>query len=276
MLVWRPPLLADVRLKSTHQARLRKAIAASAVVLLHVVAIRALLDVRALLDHLAEKREKAITWIILPPDGAPANSVARGQSPPSSPGLPMAPLVDKAANPTGLLALGQNLALTPFTLPSFPAPENLDARVSSALTADFACNFVDYDRLTDAEKSHCALRLSNLGDIEVLPQAYADLKGTPFTLFGTHGTFSLTPPTQRPFDLLALSAGCSWEQGLCRRPEPPKFGLDPDDQTRLSAAAHFELAKGLSLDVGAQGYMENYLGGARPILTVGVVLAYRW
>jgi hypothetical protein len=58
--------------------------------------------------------------------------------------------------------------------------------------------------------------------------------------------------------------------------QPDKFGLDPDDQKRLTAAAHFDLAKGWSLDAGFQGYMENYLDSVRLVLTSGVVLTYRW
>jgi hypothetical protein len=151
-----------------------------------------------------------------------------------------------------------------------------DANVTSALAGDLACSFADLDQLTEAQRQRCVLRLSNLGDITALPGAYIDRTDTPFSLFGAHGTFAITPPAQQPFDLLASSMGCTWEQGLCRRPEPKKFGLDPDDQTRMSAVAHFDLGHGFSLDAGAQGYMENYLGGARPILTAGIALTYRW
>jgi hypothetical protein len=109
-----------------------------------------------------------------------------------------------------------------------------------------------------------------------LPFDYVDGKSMPFSLFGAHGTFAITPPAMRPFDLLASSIGCTWQGGLCRQPIPDKFGLDPDDPKRLTAAAHFDLGQGWSLDAGAQGWMENYLGGARMILTSGVVLTYRW
>jgi hypothetical protein len=163
-----------------------------------------------------------------------------------------------------------------LTLPSLTLQTNLDARVLSTIGEYFSCNFVNYDNVPNAMRERCALKLSNLGDIAPLLSAYTDSKVTPFKILGAKGTFAITPPAQRPFDLLQASIGCAWEQGLCRLPQPDKFGFDPDDQKRLTAAANFQIAKGLTLDVGGQGYMQNYLGGARLIYAAGVVLTYRW
>jgi hypothetical protein len=150
-----------------------------------------------------------------------------------------------------------------------------EARVFVTLGEYFSCNLVSYDkRRTEPER--CALRLSELGEVTSFPYAYTDRKETPFTIFGAHGTFALTPPAQRSSDLLQEAIGCTWDEGFCRRWQPQKFGLDPGDPTRLTASAKFELAKGLTLDVGAQGYMDRYLGGARLSYTAGMVLAYRW
>src|SRR5882672_3050466 len=80
------------------------------------------------------------------------------------------------------------------------------------------------------------------------------------------------PSAQNAFEPLEASVGCKREQGLCRPPEPAKFGLDPDNTARFTAAAKFELAKGLSLDIGAQAYAQDYLGRARLIYAAGVVL----
>jgi hypothetical protein len=255
---------------------LRRLAAAFAVLVLHVLAIRALLDMRALFYRPAEAQEPSVTtWVLLPSEPAQRPEVA-----PSRPvaGLPMERLIDESANPAARArpALRPLPLVPPLALPSLAPQTVLDARVSSALAADFACSFDNYDRLSDDERARCALRLSNLGDLEVLPGAYVDRKDSPFTLFGAHGAFRLAPPAQSTTDPLVLATGCTWEQGLCRLPYPAKFGLDPDDPSRFTAAATFELAKGLSLDVGGQGYMQNYLGGARLIYAAGVVLTYRW
>jgi hypothetical protein len=267
-------------LKAIHQIRLPNLTAALAVVLLHAVAILAMLSVRTVLNQLVERPQNTVTtWIILPPEPLQVSLPKRVPSPTTAGGLPMAPLVSKDGN---LGFLSQSVTTLPLlfrptlTLPSLTPPTNLDARVFSTIGEYFSCNFVNYDKVPDAVRERCALRLSNLGDIVLLPSTYSDSKVTPFNILGAQGTFAITPPAQRPFDLLQASIGCAWEQGLCRRPQPDKFGFDPDDQKRLTAAAHFQLAKGLTLDVGGQGYMQSYLGGARPIFAVGVALTYRW
>jgi hypothetical protein len=187
----------------------------------------------------------------------------------------MARLMDETASFV-VPSLPSRLTLPTVTLPTLSPPTNLDARVFSALRADFSCNFASYDALPNAEKARCALHLSKLGDVPPQAFAYTDSGEAPFTIFGARGTFRLTPYPQGAFDALEAAVGCKREQGLCRLPEPAKFGLDPDDAARFTAAAKFELAKGLSLDIGAQGYTQNYLGGARLIYAAGVVLTYRW
>ncbi len=263
-------------LGAIHQPNLRKIAAALAVLLLHVAAIRMLLGVRDLFERLIAERPQTVTTLIfLPPESLPV-SLSKSAPPAPAAALSISPLVRDG--PSFAVPSQTMTTLTPIvpalTLPELPA--NPDARVFVNLGDYFACNFANYDRLTDAERERCALRLSNLGHVAALPGAYVDSKATPFTLFGAEGTFAFTPPAQRSFDLLQSSIGCAWEQGLCRMWQFDKFGLDPDDQKRATAAAHFELAKGWSLDAGAQAWMENYLGGARLALTAGVVLTYRW
>jgi hypothetical protein len=243
------------------------------VVLLHVVAIRGLLGVRALFDQrVGERQDTITTWIVLPPETVPASLPKQTPSPAPAAALPMARLMDETASPvvpSRPIILPPRLTLPTLALPP-PAPTaSLDALVFSALRADFACNFVSYDTLPDAEKARCALHLSKLGDVPAQAFTYTDHQEMPFTIFGARGTFRLTPSAQNAFDPLEAAVGCKREQGLCRPPEPAKFGLDPDDTARFTAAAKFELAKGLSLDVGAQGYTQDYLAA-------GVVLTYRW
>jgi hypothetical protein len=271
-------LLAAVRLNATYQARLRKIAAALAVALVHLAAIRGLLAVRALFERASAPQTAIATWIILPPE--PASAKRPDSAPPRiAAGLPMEPLSGKDA--AAMIPTLRITTLTPLipplvVLPPLATEPNNDALVFSALAADLSCTFANYDSLSDAERARCALRLSGLGDVAALPDAFIDSKVTPFSLFGAHGTFAFTPPAERSFDLLQASMGCEWEQGLCRPPEPEKFGFDPEDTKRGSAVAHFELAKGWALDAGAQGYMQNYLGGARLIYTAGVSLTYRW
>ena len=264
---------------ATQQARLRRVAAALAVVLLHVLVIRALLGVRALFEQRADERQNTVTtWIILPPESVPASLPKLVPSPAPAAALPMARLIDETASsvaPPRPVIL-RRLTLPTITLPPLTQPAGLDARVFSALGAHFSCNFVNYDTVPDAEKARCALHLSKLGEVPAQSFAYIDSQETPFTIFGARGIFRLTPPAQSAFEALETATGCKWDQGLCRLPGPAKFGLDPDDPTRSTAAAKFELAKGLTLDVGAQGYMQNYLGGARLIYAAGVVPTYRW
>lgn len=189
----------------------------------------------------------------------------------------MTPLVDGNAA-AGAMAIPVSLvppsprviALPPLTV--FAAP---NAPILGTIGDYFACDFANFDRLDDEQRKRCALNLSHLDAVAPLPFTYRDSKSTPFSLFGAHGTFAITPPTELPFDLMSSAIGCSWEVGLCRR-QPDKFGLDVDDKKRLTAAAHFDLGKGWSLDAGAQGYMSRYLGGARFILTGGATVSYRW
>ena len=190
----------------------------------------------------------------------------------------MTPLVNENAASGGLASLVPLPPLQPpmIALPPLAPLASRDSHVFALLGDYFACDFVNYDKLDDEQRQRCALRFSHLGEIALLPPDYVDGKSTPFSLFGAHGTFAITPPAQRPFDLLASSVGCAWEGMMCRVHQPAKFGLDPDDQKRLTAAAHFELAKGWSLDAGAQAWMQNYLGGPRMALSGGVALTYRW
>lgn len=265
-------------MRATHRARLRRVAAALAVVLLHVFAIRALLEVRALLDKRDDERQNAVmTWIILPPESVSAIPKPMHSAPAA--GLPMARLMDQDASLVLLsrpVILPPRLALPPLAPPPLTPPASLDARVFSALRENFDCNVTSYDALPDAEKARCALHLSKLGNLPAQAFAYTDRQEMPFTIFGARGAFRLTPSGQSAFDPLEAAVGCKREQGLCRPPEPAKFGLDPDDTSRFTAAAKFELAKGLSLDVGGQAYAQNYLGGARLIYAVGIVLTYRW
>jgi hypothetical protein len=173
------------------------------------------------------------------------------------------------------------ISLVPLSPPVVALPPlaplaDPNAHTFAVLGDYFACDFANFDKLDDEQRARCSLKLSHLREIAPLSSTYQDYKSTPFSFFGAHGKFAITPPAQSPFDLLASSIGCTWEGMLCWRPQPDKFGLDPDDQKRLTAAAHFDLGKGWSLDAGAQGWMQSYLGGARMILTSGVVLTYRW
>lgn len=265
---------------ATHQARLRRVAAALAVVLLHVVAIRALLDIRALFDQRADERQDTVTtWIVLPPESVSASLPKTGSSPAPAVALPMPRLMDETASlvaPPPPVFLPPRLSLPTPALPPLAPSTSLDARVFSALREDFACNFANYDTLKDAERARCALHLSKLGDVPAQALAYTDHQEIPFTIFGARGAFRLTPSGKSAFDPLEAAVGCKLEQGLCRPPQPAKFGLDPDDTSRFTAAAKFELAKGLSLDVGGQAYAQNYLGGVRLIYAAGVVLTYRW
>ena len=265
-------------MKPTHQARLRNVAAALAVVLLHLVAIRALLGVRALFDRFVQSdQQSAMTWIILPPESTGSN-LPKPAPDRHTASLSLAPLAEKNLNP-GLLSqpVMTPLKLIPpvLSLPSISLT-NSDDRVFAALGEYFACNFPDYDKTTEAKRERCGLQLSHLGDVNAFAGTYFDSKVTPFKLFGANGTFAFTPPAQRAYDLVQASVGCAWNHGLCQFWQPAKFGLDPDDQTRGTAAAHFVLAQGLTLDAGAQSYMQNYLGGGRLVLTGGVVLTYRW
>jgi len=254
-------------LKAINQTRSRKIAAALAVVLLHVVVIRVLLSVRTLFDF--EQRGNTVTtWIILPPIQS-----TRIPQPPPSVGLPMVPLTGESSN------FGPE-AITPFIPLSLtqPSPNALtypDTHVLGSLAEYFSCTLINYDKISDSERERCALRLSNLGDVTRLTGDYADYVGTPFKLFGAEATFLFTPATEPAFNLFDAMAGCS-ERILCRSPIPPEFGLDPDDKRRTTAVVKFQLAKELTLQIGAQTYMEPYLGGARMVYTSGVVVTYRW
>jgi hypothetical protein len=247
------------------------------VLLLHAGAIGILLFAGRVFFAPAAKNPRAITWILLPPEAAPVD-VPKAMSPIPPIASRMAPLFENTSPIASPQPVITPLQLVPptFTLPPLQAPASPEKPVFFILGDYFSCNFVRYDEVPEADRGRCALRLSKLGDVTALSLGYTDNKETPFSIFGWNGRFALTAPNQRSFDIVEAATGCRWEQGVCRPPEPPKFGFDPDDPTRGTAMAKFELAKGLSLNVGAQGYMENYLGGARLIYVAGVVLTYRW
>jgi hypothetical protein len=260
-------------LTAIRQTGLRNIVVAIGVIALHVVVIRALLDVRSAFESLVKKRNPTVTtWIVLPPL-QPANAP---QAVPvnSAVGLPMA-LISGAAGNAGPPSVNLGPLVPPLPSLVLP-PAYLDRRILGAVGEYFSCSFVDYDKATEEEKQRCALRLSNLGSIPALTSNYADYVGTPFRLFGAKGTFSITPATLPAFNLHDAIIGCEWVLGVCTTPIRPMFGLDLEDRRRSTVAVRFELARWLSLDIGGQGYMENYLGGARPVVTVGFVLAYRW
>jgi hypothetical protein len=78
----------------------------------------------------------------------------------------MAPLVAKDGS---LGFLSQPATTLPplirpaLTLPSPTPPTNLDARVFATISEYFSCNFVNYDKVPDAARERCALRLSQFG-----------------------------------------------------------------------------------------------------------------
>lgn len=139
-----------------------------------------------------------------------------------------------------------------------------------------ACTFIDYDKQTDAERQRCTISLANLGDVTPLPSEYAETPGTPFRLFGARGTVMITPATEPGWNLMDASRGCVWLLGVCQVPIPPDFGIDPEDHRRGSLLAEFDLGRGFTLYAGAQGFMQNYLGGARVAYTSGIRVTYRW
>ena len=263
-------------MKQREQDRLRNAAAAVAVVLLHVLAISILLATHV--TFIPRPQNAVTTWILLAP--VPTQDSLERKQPALEPlSLHLPPVVG-----TGV-ASGPSIASLPppsppvslfIAPPATLGPKNPDSRVLSGIGDYLYCDLPNYDELPEAQRERCALKLSNLGEIRPFADAYVDNKVKPFSLFGARGSFAITPPTQRTYDLLQSSIGCFWEGGLCRPLQPDKFGLDPDDPKRLTAAAHFELTKGLSLDVGGQAYMQNYLGGARLAYAAGVVLTYRW
>jgi hypothetical protein len=246
------------------------------VVFLHALALRVLLSTHVRFV-IAEKPPSSMTWISLPPEPARDIQSTTNSSPTTvslqAPftGTGAVPGIALPSTPSPQPYISPLIAVTPLGLQPNP-----DARVLSAIGDYLVCDFLHYDELPEAERERCGLRLSHLGMAAPFANAYVDNKTTPLNIFGARGTFAITPPAQRPYDLLQSSIGCAWEGGLCRRPQPDKFGFDPDDQKRLTAAAHFELAEGLSLDLGGQAYMQNYLGGARMAYAAGVVLTYRW
>jgi len=259
---------------------LRNIAAALAVALLHVAAIRVLLIVRSLLVPSAgEEPAPAMTWVYLPAE--PGLATASNPAASASTGdFVMSPLITGETGIGGAVAVPISLLPPPsppaVALPPLAPLAKPDAHALAAIGNYLACDFANYDKFDDEQRNRCALNLSHLGSVLPLPPDYVDGKSTPFSLFGAEGTFAITPPAQSPFDLLASSTGCAWEGGLCRMRQLDKFGLDPDDQKRLTAAAHFDLGKGFSLDAGAQGFMQNDLLGAHFVLTSGVVLTYRW
>jgi len=253
-------------------AYMRNVTVAVAVILLHAVAIRALLDARETLLSLVTPRPEPVTnWILLPPL-QPVNVPQSGPPAPSA-GSSMAPLFDRTQN---ALAAG-TIQLAPLI--ALPSQINLPALANAptAFLGDYlACKFEDYDKATEEQKRRCGLILLNLGDVAPLVSGYTDYEGTPFSLFGAKGTILVNAATRPAFSLMDENAGCEWIGFLCQPVLPQNFALDLQDEHRGTVAAKFELASGLSLYIGAQDYMTNYLGGARPVLTTGMALVYRW
>lgn len=252
----------------------RNVTVAIAVVLLHAAAIRALLEAREVILSLVTPRPEPVTnWILLPP----LQPVTIPQSGPPVPaaGLPMTPLFGGAASAPALAA--QTVPLAPLI--ALPSQINLPAQSNAPalfLGNYLACKFEDYDKATDEEKRRCGLILSNLGDVTPLVSGYSNYEGTPFNLFGARGTLLVSAATRPAFNLIDENTGCEWVGLLCQPPILPNFGLDLDDERRSTVVARFELAKGLTLFIGAQDYMASYIGGARPVVTGGVALVYRW
>jgi hypothetical protein len=263
-------------LTAAYEARLRKAAIAFAVVVAHVFALRALLEVRDILSRWTEQSPApAMTWILLQPSADTPKASSDG----SVAGMPM-----QALPRQGVPELGSSSTVTvlqpiipALTMPLAGTATNPDARVFTALGNYFACRLLDDAKRTHDERERCFSQLSGLRDIVPFQGAYAESKTTPFKLFGANGTFAFTPPLQPSFDLVDASAGCTTrDHGLCGSWQPEKLGFDPSDPRRGSAVAHFELAKGLSIDAGAQAWMQNYLGGGRLALAAGVAISYHW
>ena len=257
---------------------MRKVATAFVVALIHVAAIWALLIARSLLIPSTSKEPAPVTaWLYLPAEPAPARPPA--STPRAAGNFVMTPLVDENAASGGLASLSPLPPLQPpmIALPPLAPLASRDSHVFALLGDYFACDFANYDKLDDEQRQRCALRFSHLGEIALLPPDYVDGKSTPFSLFGAQGTFAITPPLQTSFDLVDASAGCiTRDHGLCGSWRPEKLGFDPSDPRRGSANAHFELAKGLSLDAGAQAWMQNYLGGGRLAVAAGIAISYRW
>ena len=260
--------------------RLRKMAAALAVVVMHGLVLRALWELHDILTPwTGQSNALAMTWIYLPPEPAPPGRGNTGTVA-SAPNFTMTPLFEGNAVPGAIAVPTSLLPPSPpvLALPPLAPLTDANARTFAIIGDYFACDFANFDKLDDDQRRRCALRFSHLGDVALLPPDYVDGKSTPFSLFGAHGTFAITPPSRPSFKLIdaAAAAGCTWDHGLCEGWRHEKFGFDPSDPRRGSAAAHFELAKGLSLDAGGQAWMQNYLGGARLALAAGVVLTYRW
>lgn len=252
----------------------RNVTVAIAVILLHAAAIRALLDAReTILSLVTPQTERVTNWILLPP--LQPLTVPLPQPPVPSTGLPMASLFGEGENAPA--AVTGSVPLAPLIAPT--SPINLPALANapmSFLGDYFACNFEDYDKATEEERRRCGLMLSNLGDVAPLVSGYTDYEGTPFSLFGAKGTILVTAATRPAFSLMDDNSGCEWMGFLCQPTLPHNFALDLQDERRGTVAAKFALASGLSLYIGAQDYIANYLGGARPVLTTGMVFVYRW
>lgn len=253
---------------------MRNVTVAIAVILLHAVAIRALLDARETILSLVTPRTEPVThWILLPP--LRPVTVPLPRPPVPSTGLPMASLFGGGENARAPATGGVSLA----PLIALPSPINLPALANapmSFLGDYFACNFEDYDKATEEERRRCGLILSNMGDVTPLVSGYSDYEGTSFSLFGAKGTVLISAATRPAFSLMDDNAGCEWMGFLCQPALPHNFALDLQDDRRGTIAAKFELASGLSLYIGAQDYMANYLGGARPVLSTGAAFVYRW
>jgi hypothetical protein len=263
-------------LTAANQSRLRKAAIAVAVVLVHVLAVRGLLELRDILTRSADQPPApAMTWILLQPSAS---------TPKARNDASVAPMPMQAFPSQGVPELGSSSTVTvlqpiipALTMPLAGTAINPDARVFTALGNYFACSVLDDAKRTNDERERCFSQLSGLRDIVPFQGAYAESKTTPFKLFGANGTFAFTPPSVASFDLVDASTGCTTrDHGLCGSWQPEKLGFDPGDPRRGSAVAHFELAKGLSIDAGAQAWMQNYLGGGRLALAAGVAISYRW
>lgn len=240
---------------------------------MHAAAISALLSFHEFFFESPTRQIHTVTyWISLP--AIPEKPATAAPLP--SPGLPMSPLLGETGEfgPSGLPAP----ASAPPAFSALPAL-SLPSPNSTALLylGDYlACSFIDYDKQTDAERQRCTISLANLGDVTPLPSEYAETPGTPFRLFGARGMLLITPATEPGLSLMDVSRGCVWQLRVCQPLLPPDSGIDPDDKTRGSLLAVFDLGHGFTLYAGMQGYMQNFLGGAQFGYTSGIRVAYRW
>lgn len=251
---------------------MRNVTAALAVALFHAAAISVLLSTRELLLRTTSPpRPELVTYWIRLPEALPR---PLDEQAPLQRGLPMLSIFGRTEDFSAPMISVPQGALPLTVLPSLVLPQNSTAL--NSIGEYFACSFVTYDRMTDTERQRCAMALLAVGPDTPIVSDYVDSVGTPFQLFGARGMVIVAGATRPYLDFLATAAGCDWAMGVCRPILPPTFGIDPDDQTRGSIFAQFDLGRGFSLYAGAQGYMQNFLGGARPMVTTGVRVTYRW